>query len=126
MSDLGFEELAPGRYDGVVDKIRYSFGSATRIVITYRIETPNGVRRLEERILIGAPQSSVNYFRTTFGLTRVADILRIRGMSLAEAQLAGGLKALPELLEGIAISVLTGNQLTAGFECPFVVCVDKP
>ena len=36
MSDLGFEELPPGRYDGVVEKIRYNFRTTTQIVITYK------------------------------------------------------------------------------------------
>jgi hypothetical protein len=123
MSDFGFEELAPGRYDGVVERIRYQFGAATRIVITYKLETPGGTRRLEERILINAPQSSVSYFHTTAGLARVDDILRIRGLSLANAD---GLKSLPGMLEGARLGVITRNQRTAGFNCPIVVRVEKP
>ena len=71
--DLGFEELAPGRYDGVVDKIRYNFGTATRIVITYKLTTANGTRRIREEMLISAPPASVNFFHTTQGLGRVED-----------------------------------------------------
>ena len=40
--DLTFEELPPGRYNGTVEKIRYSFKAATHIVITYKLGTPNG------------------------------------------------------------------------------------
>ena len=40
--DLTFVELPPGRYDGTVEKIRYSFKAATHIVITYTLDTPNG------------------------------------------------------------------------------------
>jgi hypothetical protein len=47
---LTFEELPPGRYNGTVEKIRYSFNAATHIVITYRLDTPNGeVRRINEK-----------------------------------------------------------------------------
>jgi hypothetical protein len=60
--DLGFEELAPGRYDGVVERIRYNFGAATRIVITYKLTTANGPRRVREEMLISAPPASVSYF----------------------------------------------------------------
>jgi hypothetical protein len=38
--DLTFEELPPGRYNGTVEKIRYSFKVATHI--TYKLGTPNG------------------------------------------------------------------------------------
>ena len=65
MSDLGIEELPPGRYDGVVDKIEYTGRSDIRIIITYKIETPTGVRRLKEEELISAPPSSASHFRTT-------------------------------------------------------------
>ena len=123
MSDLGFEELAAGRYEGIIDRVRYSFRTATQIIITYKLETPGGTRRLEERMLIDAPQSSVSYFHTTAGLARVEDILRIRGMSLADAD---GLKSLPGLLEGVAISVITRNQRLQGYNCPIVVRVEKP
>jgi hypothetical protein len=123
MSDFGFKQLAPGRYDGVVDKVRYSFKTTTRIVITYKIETPGGTRRLEEKILIDAPQSSVSYFHTTAGLARVEDILRISGMSLADAD---GLKSLPGLLEGASVSVVTRNQRLHGYDCPMVMRVEKP
>jgi hypothetical protein len=122
MSDLAFEELPPGRYEGTIDKVRYNFRTATQIVITYKLETPGGARRLEERMLIDAPQSSVSYFHTTAGLARVEDILRIRGMSLADAD---GLKSLPGLLEGVAISVITRNQRLHGYNCPIVVRVEK-
>ena len=54
--DLTFEELPPGRYNGTVEKIRYSFKAATHIVITYKLDTPDGeVRRIVERLPIGAP-----------------------------------------------------------------------
>ena len=123
MSDLGFEELPPGRYDGVVEKIRYSFKATTQIVITYKLETAIGVRRLQERILIDAPQSSVSYFHTTAGLARVEGILRIGGMSIADAD---GLKSLPGLLEGTEVGVVTRNQRMHGYNCPIVARVEKP
>jgi hypothetical protein len=123
MSDLGFEELLPGRYQGTIDKVRYNFRTTTQIIITYKLETPSGTRRLEERMLIDAPQSSVSYFYTTAGLARVEDILRIGGMSLADAD---GLKSLPGLLEGASVSVVTRNQRLHGYNCPIVVRVEKP
>ena len=54
------------------------------------------------------------------------DILRIKGLTLDDADAAGGLKALPGLLEGVALGVVTRNQRTAGFDCPVVVRVEKP
>ena len=51
--DLTFEELPPGRYKGTVEKIRYIFKAATHIVITYKLDTPDGeVRRIVERLPI--------------------------------------------------------------------------
>ena len=47
-------------------------------------------------------------------------------MSITEAQVAGGLRALPGMIEGIALAVITRNQRVAGFECPVVVRVEKP
>jgi len=126
MSDLSIEELPPRRYAGMVEKVRYTFTATTKIVITYKLETPGGTRRLEEVFLISAPPSSTFHYRTTTGLGRVADILRIRGMSLAEAQIAGGLKALPGLLEDTTLGVITRNQRLHGFDCPIVVRVEKP
>jgi hypothetical protein len=35
--DLIFEELPPGRYNGTVEKVRYSFNAATHVVITYKV-----------------------------------------------------------------------------------------
>jgi hypothetical protein len=122
MSDLGFEELAAGRYEGIIDRVRYSFRTTTQIIITYKLETPGGTRRLEERMLIDAPQSSVSYFFRTAGLARVEDILRINGKSLADAD---GLKSLPGLLEGTAVGVVTRNQRLHGYNCPIVVRVEK-
>ena len=54
------------------------------------------------------------------------DILRTKGLSLADAQAAGGLRALPGLLEGIAICVVTRNRLTAGFNVPVVDRIEAP
>ena len=119
--DLTFEELPPGRYKGTVEKIRYSFKAATHIVITYRLDTPDGeVRRIVERLPIDAPSSSAFYFQTALGKGRVEDILRTKGLSLADAQAAGGIRALPGLLEGSAICVVTRNRRVAGFNCPVV------
>ena len=119
--DLTFEELPPGRYNGTVEKVRYSFKAATHIVITYRLDTPDGeVRRIDERLPIGAPSSSASYFQTALGKGRVEDILRTKGLSLADAQAAGGIRALPGLLEGSAICVVTRNRRVAGFNCPVV------
>ena len=119
--DLTFEELPPGRYNGTVEKVRYSFKAATHIVITYRLDTPDGeVRRLVESLPIGAPFSSAFYFLTALGKGRVEDILRTKGLPLADAQAAGGLRALPGLLEGSAICVVTRNLPVAGFNCPVV------
>ena len=82
--DLTFEELPPGRYKGTVEKIRYSFKAATHIVITYKLDTPDGeVRRIVERLTIDAPPSSAFYFETALGKRRVEDILRTKGLSLA-------------------------------------------
>ena len=119
--DLTFEELPPGRYNGTVEKIRYSFKAATHIVITYKLDTPHGeVRRIDERLPIGAPSSSASYFQTARGKSRVETILWTKGLSLADAQAAGGIRALPGLLEGSAICVVTRNRLAAGFNCPVV------
>ena len=117
--DLTFEELPPGRYKGTVEKIRYIFKAATHIVITYKLDTPDGeVRRIVETLPIDAPPSSASYFQTALGKGRVEDILRTKGLSLADAQAAGGIRALPGLLEGSAICVVTRNRRAAGFNCP--------
>jgi hypothetical protein len=119
--DLSFEELPPGRYKGTVEKIRYSFKAATHIVITYKLDTPAGeVRRIHDRLPIGAPSSSAFYFQTARGKARVEEILRTKGLSLADAQAAGGIRALPGLLEGSAICVVTRNRRVAEFNCPVV------
>jgi hypothetical protein len=119
--DLIFEELPPGRYNGTVEKVRYSFKAATHVVITYKVDTPHGeVRRIVERFPINAPSSSAFYFQTALGRGRVGEILRTKGLSLADAQAAGGLRALPGLLEGSVICVVTRNRRTAGFNCPVV------
>jgi hypothetical protein len=119
--DLTFEELPQGCYNGTVEKVRYSFRAATHIVITYKLDMPDGeVRRIDERLPIGAPSSSAFYFETARGKRRVEDILRTKDLSLADAQAAGGLRALPGLLEGSAICVVTRNRLAAGFNCPVV------
>ena len=123
MTALGIEELAPGRYDGTVEKIRFILKATTRISITYKIETPQGIRRLIERILIGAPLASASYFHTTQGLARVEDILRIKGLALQDVD---GLRDLPKLLEGVAIGVVTRNQRAAGFNVPVVVRIEAP
>jgi hypothetical protein len=124
--DLTFEELPPGRYNGTVGKVRYSFTATTHIVITYKLDTPHGVRRLIEKILIGAPPASTSYFYRTKGLGRVEDILRTKDLSLADAQEAGGLRALPGLLEGSAIRVVTRNRRVGGYNTPVVVRIEKP
>jgi hypothetical protein len=119
--DLTFEELPPNRYNGTVERVRYSFNAATHIVISYKLDTPDGgVRRLVERLPIDAPSSSAAYFQTALGKRRVAEILRTKGQSLADAQAAGGIRALPGLLEGSAICVVTRNRRVAGFNCPVV------
>jgi hypothetical protein len=122
--DLAFEELPPGRYNGTVEKVRYSFTAATYIVITYKLDTPH--RRIRERLPIGAPFSSAFYFQTAQGKGRVEDILRTKGLSLADAQAAGGLRALPGLLEGSAIRVVTRNRREGGYNTPVVVRIEKP
>jgi len=119
--DLTFEELPPGRYNGTVERVRYSFKAATHIVITYKLDTQDGgVRRVDERLPIHAPSSSAAYFQTALGKGRVEEILRTKGLSLADAQAAGGIRALPGLLEGSAICVVTRNRRAAGFNCPVV------
>ena len=123
MTGLGIEELAPGRYDGTVEKIRFILKATTRISITYKIDTPQGIRRLIEKILISAPPASASYFHTTQGLARVEDILRIKGLALQDVD---GLRELPKLLEGVAIGVVTKNQREAGFNVPVVVRIEAP
>ena len=119
--DLTFEELPPGRYKGTVERVRYSFKAATHIIITYTLDTSHGgVRRISESLPIDAPSSSAAYFQTALGKGRVAEILRTKGLSLADAQAAGGIRALPGLLEGSVICVITRNRQTAGFNCPVV------
>src|SRR6516225_5742110 len=119
--ELIFEELPPGRYKGMVEKVRYSFKAVTHIVITYKVDTPHGeVRRIVESLPITAPSSSAFYFPTAFGRGRVEEILRTKGLSLTDAQAAGGIRALPGLLEGSVICVITRNRPTAGFNCPVV------
>ena len=88
---------------------------------TYKVDTPLGeVRRIVERLPINAPSSSALYFQTARGVGRVEEILRTKGLSLAEAQAAGGIRALPDLLEGSVICIVTRNRRTAGFNCPIV------
>jgi hypothetical protein len=86
--DFTFVELPPGRHAGTVEKVRYSFRAATQIVITYRLDTPAGVCRVEERLPIKAPKSSASAFDTTKGLGRVEEVLRIRGLTLADVRVA--------------------------------------
>ena len=125
--ELIFEELPPGRYKGMVEKVRYSFKAATYIVIIYKIDTPHGeVRRIRESLPISAPSSSAFYFPTAFGRGRVEEILRTKGLSLADAQAAGGIRALPGMLEGSVICVTTRNRRTSGFNCPVVDRVEAP
>ena len=119
--DLVFEELPPGRYKGMVEKVRYSFKAVTHIVITYKVDTPHGeVRRIVERLPINAPACGSLYFQTVIGMGRVEEILRTKGLSLADANAAGGIRALPGRLEGSVICVITRNRPTAGFNCPVV------
>jgi hypothetical protein len=119
--DFTYEELPAGRHTGMVEKVRYNFRVTTQIIITYRLETPAGVRRVEERMLISAPKSSVSAFHTTQGLGRVEDILRICGLTLADVD---GLRALPKTIEGVALGVVTRNQRIAGYNVPIVVRVE--
>ena len=119
--DLTLEELPPGRYPGTIERVRYSFKATTHIVITYKLDTPDGeVRRIVDRLPIHASPSTAFYFQTALGKGRVEDILRTKGLSLADAQAAGGIRALPGLLEGIAICIVTRNRRVAGFNCPVV------
>jgi hypothetical protein len=115
--DLIIDELPPGRYKGMVEKVRYSFNAATHIVITYKVDTPHGDRRIVESLPINAPSSSAFYFQTAFGKGRAEEILRTKGLSLADAR---GIRDLPGLLEGSVIWVITRNRRTAGFNCPVV------
>ena len=119
--DLTFEELPPGRYNGTVEKVRYSFKAATHIVITYKLDTPDGGSAASSR---GSP-SVLRPRRLLTSRRRWArdgwkSILRTKGLSLADAQAAGGIRALPGLLEGSAICVVTRNRRVAGFNCPVV------
>ena len=119
--DLAFEELPPSRYKGTVERVRYSFKATTHIVITYKLDTSHGgVRRISESLPIDAPSSSAAYFQTALGKGRVEEILRTKGLSLADAQAAGGIRELPGLLEGSAICIVTRNRQAAGFNCPVV------
>ena len=71
---------------------------ATHIVTTYKLVTPDGrIRRTVESLPIDAPSPSAAYFRTALGNGRVEEILRTKGLSLAEAQATGGIRALPGL-----------------------------
>src|SRR5262245_40174396 len=107
-ADPIFEGLPPGHDNATVERVRYSFNVATHVVITYKVDTPLGeVRRIVERFPISAPSSSAFYFQTALGKGRVEEILRTKGLSLADAQAAGGLRALPGLLEGSVICVVT-------------------
>ena len=64
MSDLTIQELAPGKYHGLIDKIEFSGKSDVKITIFYKIDTPDGVRRLKERELLKASPSSASHFHT--------------------------------------------------------------
>jgi hypothetical protein len=101
--------------------VRFSLKATTTIVLTYKLNTPGGTRRVEERILIAAPKSSAAYFYTTRGLGRIEDILRTRGQPLA---VVGSIRDLPQLLEGLEIAVVTRNQRVAGFNVPVVVRIE--
>jgi hypothetical protein len=64
----------------------------------------------------------VSAFYTTRGLGRVEDILRIRGLTLADVD---GLGLLPKTIEGVALGVVTRNQRRAGYNVPVVVRVEN-
>ena len=124
--DLTFEELPPGRYNATVEKVRYSFTAATHIVITYKLDTQHGkVRRLVEKILIGAPPASAptsTRRRPWDGSKTLANqgpVARRRAGSGWDQRIAG-------TLEGCAIRVVTRNRRVAGFNCPVVDRIAAP
>jgi hypothetical protein len=116
-----FEELPPGRYEGTVERIRYYIETTITIIITYKLNTPNGVRRVKEEILIQAPKSSRAYFKTTRGWGRVEDILRTQRQAVPTPK---DLNDLPPLLEGLAVAVVTRHERVAGFNVPKVVRIE--
>ena len=122
MSDLGIEELTPGRYDGVVDKIEYSGKSDIQIIITYKIDTPTGVRRAERK---GVDQ------RTAFigqPLPHDKGTGAGKGHSQDQGTDTGRRRdqVTAGLLEGTALKVITRNERVAGFNTPIIVRVEKP
>ena len=119
--DLTFEELPPGRYNGTVEKIRYSFKAATHIVITYKLDTPDGRSAASSR---GSP-SVLRPRRLFTSRRRWARVgwkasCGPRDCRSPTLKAAGGIRALPGLLEGSAICVVTRNRWVAGFNCPVV------
>jgi hypothetical protein len=121
MSYDDFEELPPGRYEGTVERVEYFIEATVTIVITYKLDTPDGVRRVLEEILIQAPKSSRAYFKTTHGWGRVEDILRAQKYTVPTPK---DLNDLPPLLEGLTIAVVTRHERVAGFNVPKVVRIE--
>ena len=123
MSDeFGFEELPAGRYEGMVEKVRFYFsGIRTNIVLTYALSSATGIRRVQEEILVHAPRSTAAHFKTTRGLGRIEDILRTKGQTLA---VVSGLKDLPGLLEGVPLVVVIRSERIAGYNTPVVVRIE--
>jgi hypothetical protein len=115
-----FEELPPGRYEGIVERVLFDIRTTTSISIIYKLDTPGGVRRVKETIPINAPKSSVNYYYTTMGLRRVEDILQTQKQPLP----AHSLRDLPKLLEGLAIAVVIGHRRMAGYNVPVVMWIE--
>ena len=118
--DLTFEELPPGRYKGTVEKIRYSFKAAAT-----SSSPTSSTRRTARSGASSRGSPSTLHPRRLFTSRRRSEATGGRhppdqGLSLADAQAAGGLRALPGLLEGSAICVVTRNRRVAGFDCPVV------
>ena len=125
--ELEWQTLPPGIYDAVVGEVNYSFGETIGILIPYEVVLPGDeIYVVTEWLTLEAPKSSPSYVRTAEGKGRVSQILAVKGMSLKDAKAAGGLKALPDMLRGIALRITVRSKLKNGLSTPVVVGVIGP
>ena len=68
--------------------------------------------------LISAPPSSASHYRTTHGLGRVEDILKIKGLTLDDANAAGGLSHCRICSKASRSELLRGTSARPGSTAP--------
>ena len=114
---LDWRPLPAGVHDAILDGVDFSFGAATYLRLSYKIQHDGELYYLHEMLTFDAPIASPQHQRAAEGKGRVKQILQVHGLSESEIK---DFDDVERVLRGLRVTMLTTLKKQNGLPVPCV------